>query len=158
MISCLDKCRKDIQGVRMETTCGNDFRTTRNRHGHGDRFCHCRSTVIQRCICDIHTVKPADHTLVFIDSLQGTLRHFCLVGRICRIEFTAGDNRVDCGRNIVIIGSSAEKTHIIGRSPVCCGKLPEQTAYLHLADRSGQVKWLTEPVLLRNITDQFLKG
>ena len=107
------------------------------------------SSVVMRGVGAVHAGQAGDEALVFKDALQRPLGDLRLVGCVGGVKLSAADQVVDGSRDIVVIGTGAEKTHRVGERKVGFGHLFELGGGFHLRHAVEHTE-LREAVLFRN--------
>ena len=124
-----------VDGV--ERGMDDDSATAVDAHGHGGGLEDGGASFVERGVCEFHIREAADGGLVLVNTLEGALCGFGLVGRVGGVELLASGEGVDGGGNVVIVETAAEKTH--ETHTVLVGEAGHVVAHGHLGQRLGHV-------------------
>jgi hypothetical protein len=121
-------------------------------HRHQHRFGQRRGAVVQRCVGDIERRKAGDHALELVQHLQRALARLGLVGRVGGVELAAGDDLPHGGRNVVLIGTGAQKA---GRVAITRRAFGEQRRHFPFRQAVRHAGVTFDAQLRRNLVEQL---
>ena len=107
---------------------------------HQCRFGDCASAVVETCIRHVHSRQLANQRLVFEHRLQIALAYFRLVWRVGSVKLAARGERVDNGRNEVVVAAAAEEANRILRVQILVRERAHVLSESEFAHRRGNLE------------------
>ncbi len=139
-------------------TCRNDHAAAAGRvHGHDGGLGRGGTAVVETRVRHVHAGQLRDERLVFEQRLQVPLAGLGLVGRVGRIELAPRGDRIDHGRDEVIVAAAAQEAgplscrRVLGSQPANMGR------EFQLTHRRRQVKIATKPQFVRHHIKQLVE-
>jgi hypothetical protein len=144
--------------VRVQRLAHVDLAAPRHAHGHQRCLGGRRGAVVQRGVRDVLTRQLTDHRLELEDRLQRPLADLRLVGGVGGRELPATGQRIDGGRDEVVVGASAEKARDAPRRRVAVRQVPQMRQHGLLPERRTELQLLAHAQRGRNHREQVVKA
>ena len=97
------------------------------------------AAVVEAGVRHIHPGKPCDQRLILEHHLQVALARFGLVGRVRRVELAARGDRIDHGRDEMVVAPAAQEADLLAGVRVLGGHGGKLLRQFHLRQSRGDI-------------------
>ncbi len=129
----------------------------RGTHAEQHGFDARAAAVVEAGVRDIHARQLANQRLVLEHGLQIALADFRLVGSVGRVEFAPRGQRVDHGRDEMVVAAAAQEAQLAGRVGILPRQLLHVLGQLQFRQRRRQVQVPPPTEFNRNALKQFVQ-
>ena len=134
-----------------------DSLAPRHAAGHQRGLGQAGGAVVHPGVGDLHPVQVADQRLELVDDLQRALAGLGLVGGVGGYELSAGDQRLDDGRDEVVVGASPQKRRAAAQRPVASSQRAQLPLDLQFRQRVWNAQgWVA--VFGGDVGEEFVDG
>ena len=137
--------REHLSRMRVHPARDHEARPAGRELRHVTRGTHGARPLVDGGVGDGEPGQLRDRRLVFEHRLQATLGYLGLVGRVRSQELRALDDRVDKGRDVVVVHAGAEKRDLVIGRDVFRGERAQLLEHLLLGATLAQAQGTTQP-------------